>query len=159
MCCYGFGFSSPIMFLLSVVLYFLNLCEVNMQPPVDLPQFDRIPNPEIQRGWGPFSSKPSMIIVMWVRGTVWRFRTLIFSPAENYMRRPRRFSCLSVKHKAGLSSFEDRQEWHFHQHPAERNFRISVSRAQFQDALLSLVAGLNPTQIQQIRFLFWLAIV
>src|SRR4029434_10546240 len=33
----------------------------------------------------------------------------------------------------------------------EQNFR-KISRAQFQDALFSLVAGLNLTQIQQIRF-------
>jgi len=36
----------------------------------------------------------------------------------------------------------------------ERNFRISVSHTQFLDALFSLVAGLNLTQIQQIRFFF-----
>ena len=32
----------------------------------------------------------------------------------------------------------------------ERNFR-KINRAQFQDALFSLVAGLNLTQIQQIH--------
>ena len=37
----------------------------------------------------------------------------------------------------------------------ERNFR-KINRAQFQDALFSLVAGLNLTQIQQMYFSDWL---
>jgi len=57
-----------------------------------------------------------------------------------------------LRHASGLSSFEDRQEWHFHQHlPPPRRTKFSdifVSLAQFQDALFSLVAGLHLTQIR-----------